>query len=247
MYVAEEGLRAAETNDAAHEPAYRDLSGEEASSPAFLASTYLPLDTSHPAALSVNAASGVEIAQGMLAAAPFVPPALAAAVLKGVRSAVEELKLLKMQLGDVARVCIAVGRGDLAQKITVEVEGPVMVQLKDVVNTMVSNHSAIPNEVPRTSTEIGREPVFAASPSDAHDLGSPASSRRGRPDPEAHQYSGVWRDDDWRNGGQALFSLLGLYSCMYDKAFATWGHKPWYSRGATFLVYEAHCKHARFC
>jgi len=52
-------------------------------------------------------------------------------------SAVEELRLLKAQVQDVARVCNAVARGDLSQKITVPVQGVVMVQLKDVINTMV--------------------------------------------------------------------------------------------------------------
>ncbi len=52
-------------------------------------------------------------------------------------SAVEELKLLKDQVQDVARVCNAVANGDLSQKITVEVRGAVMVSLKDAINTMV--------------------------------------------------------------------------------------------------------------
>ena len=52
-------------------------------------------------------------------------------------SAVEELRLLKAQVQDVAKVCNAVARGDLSQKITVPVQGPVMIQLKDVINTMV--------------------------------------------------------------------------------------------------------------
>jgi hypothetical protein len=52
-------------------------------------------------------------------------------------SANEELQLLKAQVHDVARVCNAVARGDLSQKITVTVQGVVMVQLKDVINTMV--------------------------------------------------------------------------------------------------------------
>jgi hypothetical protein len=51
-------------------------------------------------------------------------------------SAVEVLKLLKAQVQDVARGN-AVARGDLSQKITVPVQGVVMVQLKDVINTMV--------------------------------------------------------------------------------------------------------------
>ncbi len=52
-------------------------------------------------------------------------------------SAVEELKLLKDQVQDVARVCNAVANGDLSQKITVDVRGEVMVKLKDAINTMV--------------------------------------------------------------------------------------------------------------
>ena len=63
-------------------------------------------------------------------------PLVAAAVESGM-SAVEELRLLKAQVQDVAKVCNAVARGDLSQKITVPVQGPVMVQLKEVINTMV--------------------------------------------------------------------------------------------------------------
>lgn len=67
-----------------------------------------------------------------------VPPGpLVAAAFESGLSAVEELKLLKAQVQDVARVCNAVARGDLSQKITVPVQGVVMVQLKDVINTMV--------------------------------------------------------------------------------------------------------------
>lgn len=67
-----------------------------------------------------------------------VPPGpLAAAAFESGLSAVEELRLLKTQVQDVARVCEAVARGDLSQKITVPVQGVVMVQLKDVINTMV--------------------------------------------------------------------------------------------------------------
>jgi len=67
-----------------------------------------------------------------------VPPGpLAAAAFESGLSAVEELRLLKAQVQDVARVCNAVARGDLSQKITVPVQGVVMVQLKEVINTMV--------------------------------------------------------------------------------------------------------------
>jgi osomolarity two-component system, sensor histidine kinase NIK1 len=70
---------------------------------------------------------------------PLVVPSgpLAAAAFESGMSAVEELRLLKAQVQDVARVCNAVARGDLSQKITVPVQGVVMVQLKDVINTMV--------------------------------------------------------------------------------------------------------------
>ena len=67
-----------------------------------------------------------------------IPPGpLAAAAFESGMSAVEELRLLKAQVQDVAKVCNAVARGDLSQKITVPVQGPVMVQLKEVINTMV--------------------------------------------------------------------------------------------------------------
>ena len=75
---------------------------------------------------------------------PLVIPMgpLAAAAFESGMSAVEELKLLKAQVQDVARVCNAVARGDLSQKITVPVQGVVMVQLKDVINTMVCSSIA---------------------------------------------------------------------------------------------------------
>ena len=62
---------------------------------------------------------------------PLVIPMgpLAAAAFESGMSAVEELKLLKAQVQDVARVCNAVARGDLSQKIMVVVQGVVMVQL----------------------------------------------------------------------------------------------------------------------
>ena len=74
-----------------------------------------------------------------LTSSPLVVPMgpLATAAFESGMSAVEELKLLKAQVQDVARVCNAVARGDLSQKITVPVQGVVMVQLKDVINTMV--------------------------------------------------------------------------------------------------------------
>ena len=58
-------------------------------------------------------------------------------VNEGNLSAMEELKLLKMQVQDVSCVCQVVARSDLFQKITIFVKGNVMIQLKEVINTMV--------------------------------------------------------------------------------------------------------------
>lgn len=94
-----------------------------------------------------------------LSSSPLVVPMgpLAAAAFESGMSAVEELRLLKAQVQDVARVCNAVARGDLSQKITVPVQGVVMVQLKDVINTMVDKLGQFAKEVTRVSQEVGTE------------------------------------------------------------------------------------------
>ena len=80
----------------------------------------------------------VNMTSGDVTSPLVVPPGpLAAAAFESGMSAVDELKLLKTQVQDVARVCNAVARGDLSQKITVPVQGVVMIQLKDVINAMV--------------------------------------------------------------------------------------------------------------
>lgn len=80
----------------------------------------------------------VSMTSGDMSSPLVVPPGpLAAAAFESGMSAVDELKLLKTQVQDVARVCNAVARGDLSQKITVPVQGVVMIQLKDVINAMV--------------------------------------------------------------------------------------------------------------
>jgi osomolarity two-component system, sensor histidine kinase NIK1 len=87
-----------------------------------------------------------------------VPPGpLSTAAFESGLSAVEELHLLKAQVQDVARVCKAVADGDLTQKIEVGVQGPVMVQLKDVINTMVDKLGQFAKEVTRVSLEVGTE------------------------------------------------------------------------------------------
>ncbi|CAO1614287.1 unnamed protein product [Parajaminaea phylloscopi] len=72
-------------------------------------------------------------------------------------SAQEELRLLKAQVQDIARVCKAVAFGDLSQHITVPVQGHVMVELKDIINQMVDRLSNFATEVTRVSLEVGTE------------------------------------------------------------------------------------------
>lgn len=98
-----------------------------------------------------------------------VPPGpLVNAAFESGMSAVEELRLLKTQVQDVARVCNAVARGDLSQKITVHVQGVVMVQLKDVINGMVDKLGQFAREVTRVSQEVGTEGCVSSSPTRFH-------------------------------------------------------------------------------
>jgi len=60
------------------------------------------------------------------------------------------------QVRDVARVATAVARGDLGQKIAVDVNGE-MLELKDTLNTMVDELSAFADEVTRVAREVGTE------------------------------------------------------------------------------------------
>ena len=60
------------------------------------------------------------------------------------------------QVRDVAQVATAVARGDLSQKITVDVKGE-MAELKNTINTMVDELSAFADEVTRVAREVGTE------------------------------------------------------------------------------------------
>jgi signal transduction histidine kinase/HAMP domain-containing protein/ActR/RegA family two-component response regulator len=60
------------------------------------------------------------------------------------------------QVRDIAQVATAVARGDLTQKITVNVKGE-MLALKDTLNTMVDQLSAFADEVTRVAREVGTE------------------------------------------------------------------------------------------
>ncbi|KAJ7714307.1 hypothetical protein B0H14DRAFT_3901808 [Mycena olivaceomarginata] len=99
------------------------------------------------------------------AESPGVVPtggALANAATQGGMDALEELRLLKDQVRDVSRVCNAVATGDLTQKITVPVQGDLMVQLKKVINTMVDNLGHFATEVTRVSRDVGTEGKLGA-------------------------------------------------------------------------------------
>ncbi|KAJ7074815.1 hypothetical protein C8F01DRAFT_1243023 [Mycena amicta] len=102
--------------------------------------------------------------------AAALPHVQSVAIVPGIRphssqsgmDALEELKYLKDQVRDVARVCKAVAMGDLKQKITVPVQGELMVQLKQVINSMVDNLSHFATEVTRVSRDVGTEGKLGA-------------------------------------------------------------------------------------
>ena len=60
------------------------------------------------------------------------------------------------QVRNIADVATAIARGDLSQKITVDVRGEIL-QLKDTINTMVEQLSAFASEVTRVAREVGTE------------------------------------------------------------------------------------------
>jgi HAMP domain-containing protein len=63
---------------------------------------------------------------------------------------------LTAQVRNIAQVTTAVAKGDLTQKITVDVKGEVL-ELKDTINTMVDQLSAFADEVTRVAREVGTE------------------------------------------------------------------------------------------
>ena len=60
------------------------------------------------------------------------------------------------QVRDISQIATAVYRGDLSQKITVDVKGE-MLSLKGTINTMVDQLSAFADEVTRVAREVGTE------------------------------------------------------------------------------------------
>ena len=63
---------------------------------------------------------------------------------------------LTVQWRDVSKVATAIAKGDLSQKITVDVSGEIL-QIKDTVNTMVDQLNAFAGEVTRVAREVGSE------------------------------------------------------------------------------------------
>ena len=63
---------------------------------------------------------------------------------------------LTVQLRDMSKVATAIASGDLTQKITVDVRGEIL-QIKNVINTMVDQLSSFASEVTRVAREVGTE------------------------------------------------------------------------------------------
>jgi hypothetical protein len=63
---------------------------------------------------------------------------------------------LTVQLRDVSSVSAAIANGDLTQKITVDVKGEIL-QIKNVINSMVDRLSVFAGEVTRVAREVGTE------------------------------------------------------------------------------------------
>src|SRR6266852_1146535 len=63
---------------------------------------------------------------------------------------------LTVQLREFSKVATAIASGDLTQKITVDVRGEIL-QIKNVINTMVDPLSSFASEVTRVAREVGTE------------------------------------------------------------------------------------------
>jgi HAMP domain-containing protein/signal transduction histidine kinase/DNA-binding response OmpR family regulator len=61
-----------------------------------------------------------------------------------------------VQLRDVSKVATSIASGDLTQKITVDARGEIL-QIKNVINTMVDQLSSFASEVTRVAREVGTE------------------------------------------------------------------------------------------
>jgi methyl-accepting chemotaxis protein len=80
-----------------------------------------------------------------------------AGVWKGLTDSVNALaNNLTTQVRNIAQVTTAIAKGDLTQKITVEVQGEIL-QLKDTINKLVDNLNTFAAEVTRVAKEVGTE------------------------------------------------------------------------------------------
>ena len=66
---------------------------------------------------------------------------------------------LTSQVRDIANVAIAVARGDLSQKMTVDVQGEIL-DLKNILNQMVDSLNIFAGEVTRVAREVGTEGIL---------------------------------------------------------------------------------------
>ena len=66
---------------------------------------------------------------------------------------------LTNQVRSIATVTTAVARGDLSQKVEIQVEGE-MATLKETVNSMVDQLSTFASEVTRVALEVGTKGVL---------------------------------------------------------------------------------------
>src|SRR5207245_2716964 len=63
---------------------------------------------------------------------------------------------LTVQLRDVSKVATAIAKGDLGQKITVDVKGEIL-EIKETINQTVDQLGLFASEVTRVAREVGTE------------------------------------------------------------------------------------------
>lgn len=87
-----------------------------------------------------------------------IPPGPAIPAISDSGLSVEEENIwLRALVVDAARVCGAVSKGDLNQKITAPAKGSAMINLKEIINVMVDKLGQFSDEVTRVSQEVGTE------------------------------------------------------------------------------------------
>ncbi|KIL58310.1 hypothetical protein M378DRAFT_15628 [Amanita muscaria Koide BX008] len=110
---------------------------------------------SYPVSTAITSAasngSAVTEADGSSLVAPKVLPSDSGLPVE------EENVWLCALVVDAARVCDAVSKGDLNQKITAPSQGSAMTNLKEIINEMVGKLGQFSDEVTRVSQEVGTE------------------------------------------------------------------------------------------